>query len=122
MRVLPVENEDLNECWISDKDRFSYEGLNAPERLTKPMLKQDGKWLEVDWQTALEYVANGLRQISASAGADQIAALATPHSTLEELYLLQKLMRGIGSGNVDSRLRHPIFLPMENRPARRGWA
>ncbi|MGB8409305.1 MAG: NADH-quinone oxidoreductase subunit NuoG, partial [Gallionella sp.] len=109
MRVLPVENEDLNECWISDKDRFSYEGLNAPERLTKPMLKQDGKWLEVGWQTALEYVANGLRQISASAGADQIAALATPHSTLEELYLLQKLVRGIGSGNIDTRLRLSDF-------------
>jgi NADH-quinone oxidoreductase subunit G len=109
LRVVPVENEAINECWISDKDRFSYEGLNAPERLTKPMIKQDGKWLEVEWQAALEYVANGLRQISGSAGADQIAALATPHSTLEELYLLQKLMRGIGSGNVDFRLRHSDF-------------
>lgn len=109
LRVVPVENEAINECWISDKDRFSYEGLNAPERLTKPMLKQDGKWLEVEWQVALEYVANGLRQISGSAGADWIAALATPHSTLEELYLLQKLMRGIGSNNVDSRLRQSDF-------------
>jgi NADH-quinone oxidoreductase subunit G len=109
LRVLPVENEAINECWISDKDRFSYEGLNAPERLTKPMLKQDGKWLEVEWQVALEYVANGLRQIAGSAGADQIAALATPHSTVEELYLLQKLMRGIGSNNIDSRLRQSDF-------------
>jgi len=109
LRVVPVENEAINECWISDKDRFSYEGLNSSERLTKPMLKQDGKWLEVEWQAALEYVANGLRQISGSAGADQIAALATPHSTLEELYLLQKLMRGIGSNNVDSRLRQSDF-------------
>ena len=109
LRVVPVENEAINECWISDKDRFSYEGLNAPERLTKPMLKQDGKWLEVEWQVALEYVANGLRQIAGSAGADQIAALATPHSTVEELYLLQKLMRGIGSNNIDSRLRQSDF-------------
>jgi len=108
-RVVPVENEDINECWISDKDRFSYEGLNSAERLTKPMLKQNGKWLEVEWAAALEYVANGLRQISANAGADQIAALATPHSTYEELYLLQKLMRGIGSGNVDYRLRQSDF-------------
>jgi len=108
-RVVPVENEDINECWISDKDRFSYEGLNSSERLTKPMLKQDGKWLEVEWAAALEYVANGLRQLSANAGADQIAALATPHSTFEELYLLQKLMRGIGSGNVDYRLRQSDF-------------
>jgi NADH-quinone oxidoreductase subunit G len=109
LRVVPIENEAINECWISDKDRFSYEGLNAPERLTKPMLKQGGKWTEVDWQTALEYVANGLRQISSTAGAEQIAALATPHSTLEELYLLHKLLRGIGSSNVDSRLRQSDF-------------
>ena len=109
LRVLPIENEAINECWISDKDRFSYEGLNSSERLTKPMLKQDGKWIEVEWQAALEYVANGLRQISGSAGAEQIAALATPHSTLEELYLLQKLMRGIGSNNIDTRLRQSDF-------------
>ena len=109
VRVVPVENEAVNECWISDKDRFSYEGLNSPERLTKPMIKQGGQWAEVDWATALEYVANGLRQIAASAGAEHIAALATPHSTFEELYLLQKLMRGIGSGNVDFRLRQSDF-------------
>lgn len=109
MRVTPVENEAINECWISDKDRFSYEGLNSAERLTKPMIKQGGKWLEVEWQAALEYVANGLRQVANSAGADQIAALATPHSTLEELALLQKLMRGLGSNNVDFRLRQSDF-------------
>ncbi len=108
-RVVPIENEALNECWLSDKDRFSYEGLNAPERLTKPMLKQDGKWLEVEWQAALEYVANGLRQIKNSAGAEHVGALATPHSTLEELALLQKLMRGMGSDNVDFRLRQSDF-------------
>ncbi|MEO8332227.1 MAG: molybdopterin-dependent oxidoreductase, partial [Gallionella sp.] len=109
LRVVPIENEAINECWISDKDRFSYEGLNAPERLTRPMIKQDGKWVEVEWQAALEYVANGLRQIRSSAGAEQIAALATPHSTLEELYLLQKLMRGLGSNNIDFRLRQSDF-------------
>ncbi|HYR05467.1 MAG TPA: molybdopterin-dependent oxidoreductase, partial [Gallionella sp.] len=109
MRVLPIENEAINECWISDKDRFSYEGLNAPQRLTKPMLKQDGKWIEVEWQVALEYVAKGLHQIACGAGADQLGALATPHSTLEELYLLQRLMRGLGNGNVDFRLRQSDF-------------
>jgi NADH-quinone oxidoreductase subunit G len=109
LRVTPIENEAVNECWISDKDRFSYEGLNSPERLTKPMLKQDGKWLEVEWQAALEYVANGLRCIAKDSGFEQVAALATPHSTLEELYLLQKLMRGLGSGNVDFRLRQSDF-------------
>ncbi|HUW29944.1 MAG TPA: NADH-quinone oxidoreductase subunit NuoG [Sulfuriferula sp.] len=109
MRVLPLENEAVNECWLADKDRFSYEGLNSEERLTRPMLKQDGKWLEVDWQTALEYVANGLKQIREQHGADSIGALATPHQTVEELYLLQKLMRGLGSGNVDSRLAQADF-------------
>jgi NADH-quinone oxidoreductase subunit G len=107
-RVVPIENEEINECWLSDKDRFSYEGLNSPERLTKPMLKQDGKWIEVEWQAALEYVANGLRQIK-GAGAEHLGALATPHSTLEELALLQKLMRGMGSDNVDFRLRQSDF-------------
>lgn len=108
-RVVPIENEAINECWLSDKDRFSYEGLNSPERLTKPMLKQDGKWIEVEWQVALEYVANGLRQIKTAAGAEHLAALATPHSTLEELTLLQKLLRGMGSANVDFRLRQSDF-------------
>ena len=109
LRVLPIENEDVNECWLSDKDRFAYEGLNSAERLTKPMIKQDGKWQEVEWQTALEYAANGLRHIANGAGAEQIGALATANSTLEELYLLQKLARGIGSENVDFRLRQSDF-------------
>ncbi|MES2538554.1 MAG: NADH-quinone oxidoreductase subunit NuoG [Pseudomonadota bacterium] len=109
MRVLPLENEAVNECWLSDKDRFSYEGLNTEDRLTSPMIKQDGKWQQTDWQTALEYVAHGLRNIRHEHGADAIAALATPNSTLEELSLLQKLVRGIGSENVDFRLRQSDF-------------
>ncbi len=109
MRVLPLENEAINECWLSDKDRFAYEALNSDERLTKPMLKQDGQWQETDWQTALEYVAHGLHNITHEHGTDAIAALATPYSTLEELSLLQKLMRGLGSDNVDFRLRQSDF-------------
>ncbi len=109
MRVLPVENEAINECWLSDKDRFSYEGLNSGERLTKPMIKQEGKWNEVEWPVALEYVANALSQVANCAGAGEVGALATPHSTLEELYLLQKLMRGLGCNNVDFRLRQSDF-------------
>jgi len=109
MRVLPLENEAVNECWLSDKDRFAYEGLNSPERLTAPMIKQDGKWLETDWQTALEYVAHGLKNVRHEHGADAIAALAAPYSTLEELSLLQKLVRGLGSDNVDFRLRQSDF-------------
>jgi NADH-quinone oxidoreductase subunit G len=109
MRVLPLENEEINECWLSDRDRFSYEGLKAEQRLKHPMIKQDGKWIETDWQTALEYVAHGLRNIRHEHGADAIAALAAPYSTLEELALLKKLVNGIGSENVDFRLRQSDF-------------
>jgi NADH-quinone oxidoreductase subunit G len=109
MRVLPRENEEINECWLSDKDRFSYEGLNSPERLTRPMVKQDGRWRECDWPEAMETVARGLQAVRDTHGASQIGALASPHSTLEELYLLQKLVRGLGSGNVDFRLRQCDF-------------
>src|SRR4051812_49332983 len=109
IRVLPLENDSVNECWLSDKDRFSYEGLNSEDRLTRPMIKQDGEWRETDWQTALEYVAHGLHNIKHEHGADAIAALATPYSTLEELSLLKKLVNGIGSDNVDFRLRQSDF-------------
>ena len=109
MRVLPRENEEINECWLSDKDRFSYEGLNSEERLSTPMIKRDGRWQECDWRSALEFVASGLSAVKEKYGAQSIGALASPHSTLEELYLLQKLMRGLGSGNVDHRLRQSDF-------------
>ncbi|MFN7086510.1 MAG: NADH-quinone oxidoreductase subunit NuoG [Burkholderiales bacterium] len=109
MRVLPRANEAINECWLSDKDRFSYEGLNSEQRLAKPMLKRDGRWQEVEWQTALEFVVAGLKRIREQHGAQAIGALATPHQTLEELHLLAKLMRGVGSGNVDFRLRQTDF-------------
>ncbi|RCW75641.1 NADH-quinone oxidoreductase subunit NuoG [Pseudorhodoferax soli] len=113
MRVVPLENEAVNECWIADRDRFSYESLNSDERLTQPMLKQGGQWQTVDWQTALEYVANGLKQIKADHGASSIGLLASPHSTLEELSLAGALVRGLGSDNIDHRLRHAEFVPTE---------
>ncbi len=109
MRVLPLENEDINECWLSDRDRFSYEGLNSDDRLTRPMVKDNGQWVETDWQVALERVASRLREIQVKHGAEQIGALAAPMQTVEELYLLQKLMRELGSGNVDHRLRQSDF-------------
>ena len=111
MRVVPLENEDVNECWIADRDRFSYESLNSDERLTQPMLKQGGQWQAVDWQTALEYVANGLRQIKTDHGASAIGALVSPHSTVEELALAGALVRGMGSENIDYRLRSADFTP-----------
>ena len=109
MRVVPLENEAVNECWIADRDRFSYEALNSDERLKSPMLKQGGEWKTVDWQTALEYVANGLKQIKANHGAQSIGALVSPHSTLEELHLAGALVRGLGSENIDYRLRNAEF-------------
>ncbi len=109
MRVLPRENEAINECWLSDKDRFSYEGLNSEQRLVKPMLKRNGQWQEVEWQAALDFVVKELKRIRDQHGAQAVGALATPHQTLEELYLLSKLTRGLGSGNVDFRLRQSDF-------------
>ena len=106
MRVLPFENDEVNECWIADRDRFSYEALDSAERLTRPMLKQGGQWVEVDWQTALEYIANGVQCIAKENGAGALGTLVSPHSTVEELYLAGALMRGLGSPNLDYRLRH----------------
>jgi NADH-quinone oxidoreductase subunit G len=98
MRVLPLENDALNECWLSDKDRFSYDGLNSPERLQRPMLKRDGRdghWQEVDWEQAFDFLLPRLKE--------ELGILASPHSTLEELYLASKL------GTADFRLRHSDF-------------
>ncbi|HUX64744.1 NADH-quinone oxidoreductase subunit NuoG [Sulfuricella sp.] len=108
-RVLPRDNEEINECWLSDKDRFAYEGLNAEDRLQRPMIKRNGEWRECDWSEALEFVVAGVMRVRDEQGEDQVGALASPHATLEELYLLQKLLRGIGSGNVDHRLRQSDF-------------
>jgi len=102
-RVLPLENESINECWLSDKDRYSYEALDSDSRLTRPMVKRDGSWQETDWETALDAVSAGLKE----AGAD-LGALATPHSTLEELYLVGRLATGLGGG-ADFRLRRADY-------------
>jgi NADH-quinone oxidoreductase subunit G len=108
-RVLPLENEEINECWLSDKDRYSYEGLNSPDRLTKPMVKQGGVWKEVEWNQALDYAAHALRDVSKEHGGAALGALVSPHATLEEMYLAGKLMRGLGSDNIDFRLRQTDF-------------
>ena len=109
MRVVPLENDAVNECWIADRDRFSYEALNSNERLTTPMLKQGGEWKSVDWKTALEYVAHGLQSVKKNHGAASIGALVSPHSTLEELSLTASLVRALGSENIDYRLRNAEF-------------
>ena len=109
MRVVPLENEDVNECWIADRDRFSYEALNGDERLTAPMIKQDGQWKTVGWTAALEYVVRSLTHIKIEHGPAAIGALGSAHATVEELHLLAKLVRGLGSENIDHRLRHADF-------------
>ncbi len=105
IRVVPFENDALNECWISDRDRFSYEGLNE-DRLTVPMIKgEDGLWKEATWSDALQVVAHGLMDVRDTSGSAQIGALASEYSTLEELALLGRVTRGLGSENIDFRLR-----------------
>ncbi|QCS61731.1 NADH-quinone oxidoreductase subunit NuoG [Achromobacter denitrificans] len=106
MRVVPFEDEAVNECWISDRDRFSYEGLNSEDRLSAPMIKgTDGKWQEASWADALQAVAQGLSRVRDSFGAGQIGALASEYATTEEYALLGRLVRSLGSENIDFRLR-----------------
>ena len=105
MRVLPLENDAVNECWLSDRDRFAYEGLNAQDRLLKPMLRQDGQWHEVEWPVALDYAAHALGSVRDAHGAAAIGAIGSPQATLEELHLMGRLLRGLGSQNVDFRPR-----------------
>ena len=116
-RVVPAENEDINEVWLSDRDRFSYEGLNSAERLTAPMIRNGQDWKEADWQTAFEHIGARLRGVIDRRGADRIGALVSPSSTCEELYLAQKLVRGLGSGNIDHRLRQADFSDQDAAPA-----
>lgn len=109
MRVLPRENDEINETWLSDRDRYSYQALNGGGRLTKPMIRVNGRWQETDWSTALDFTVAGIAKVTQRHGAGRLGALASPNATLEEFYLLQKLMRGLGSHNVDHRLRQVDF-------------
>ncbi len=120
MRVLPRENEDVNECWISDKDRFSYESLNSDARLTKPMIRVDGQLREVEWNVALDYVSHALKDVVKQHGAGEVGFLGSPHATLEELVLLKKLAGGLGSKNIDFRLRRRDF-SADGKLAGRPW-
>ena len=116
MRVVPAENEAINEVWISDRDRFSYEGMYSEDRLKTPMIKENGVWQETDWETALECVRDNLDKNLSGHGGDQLGGLASPGATLEELYLFQKLLRALGCNNIDSRLRQNDFKQQEADP------
>ncbi len=116
MRVLPEDNESINELWLSDRDRFSYLGLHHEERLPSPMIKQGNSWKEVDWQTALNYAYEGLKTVIKKEGVENIGTLVSPSATVEEMYLTQKLMRGLGSNNIDHRLRQSDFSDQDIAP------
>ena len=152
VRIVPDENEAINEVWVSDRDRFSYEGLATEDRLTSPMIKRDGQWQVANWDEALKLVADKfkaaadlkIRQIEAQQAevaesedgaaetqaseaessteeaveviATEIAALVSANATLEEQYLTQKLMRTLGSGNIDHRLRQSDFSDQDAAP------
>ncbi|MGZ5113072.1 MAG: NADH-quinone oxidoreductase subunit NuoG [Usitatibacter sp.] len=109
MRVLPIETDDVNECWISDRDRFAYEGLNSEERLLRPLVKRAGVWSEVDWPEALEAAAQGLKDVVARHGGDALGVLLAPNLTLEELHLAARLGRALGTDNIDHRIRQADF-------------
>jgi NADH-quinone oxidoreductase subunit G len=116
MRVVPRENEAINEVWLSDRDRFSYEGLSSEDRLTTPMVKVDGEWHSVDWETALQTAAEGIRAIVDAHGAGQMGVLVSPSATLEEMLLTQALARGVGVNNIDHRLRQVDFTDQDTAP------
>ncbi len=115
-RVVPRENEAINEVWISDRDRFSYKGIYADDRATQPMIKQNGEWQETDWDTALRVAVEGLQSVINSSSGDQLGCWVSPNATLEELYLSQKLCRKLGSNHIDHRLRQTDFSDQDSAP------
>jgi NADH-quinone oxidoreductase subunit G len=115
MRVVPRTNEAINETWISDRDRYSYEGVYSADRLETPMVRESGEWKKVSWEVALETAAKGLK-----AAGSELATLASPSATVEELYLLSKVTRALGSTNIDHRLRQSDFRDQASDPAAPG--
>lgn len=115
-RVVPAENESINEVWLSDRDRFSYEGLYSQERLRSPMIKSNGEWQETDWETALDAAARQLKRIIDKDGGQSLGTLVSASSSSEELYLLQKIVRQLGSENIDHRLEQIDFTADASAP------
>lgn len=117
MRAAARENEHINETWLSDRDRFSVHGLYDSSRVYKPRIKQNGQWVEVEWQRAIDELVDRTRAIASERGADQLAAVVSPNSTVEEQFLMQKLMRALGSDNIDHRMREQDFSDQEQTAA-----
>jgi NADH-quinone oxidoreductase subunit G len=120
LRVVPRANEDINETWIADRDRFSYEGIYSADRLLAPMLRVEGEWRTVGWEEALTRTAQGLREAVQERGSGAIGFLGAPTATTEESYLLARLARGLGSDNVDTRLRRRDFRDQRAEPVAPG--
>ncbi len=116
MRVVPRANDEINEAWIADRDRYSCEGLYAADRALKPMVKEGDQWREVDWETALEAAARALQAVVRGSGAGQLGVLASPLASLEELTLAAAIGRGLGSENIDHRLRRVDFRDQAAEP------
>jgi NADH-quinone oxidoreductase subunit G len=114
--ISPRPNEAVNETWIADRDRFSYQGIYSEDRVLKPMIRDNGMWQETDWETALAMVAERLGKVVKQHGGAQLGALAAPIATLEEFHLLARIARGLGSGNLDHRLRRTDFRDDANDP------
>jgi NADH-quinone oxidoreductase subunit G len=104
LRTVPRDSESINECWLSDRDRYSHEGLYTQDRARAPMIRKDGELVETSWEEAIEFVAAGLK----NAGAD-LGALVAPLTSSEEGFLLAKILRGLGSDSIDHRLRVADF-------------
>lgn len=115
-RSVPKENEKINETWMSDRDRFAVEGLYHHDRIYKPQMKKEGKWIEVEWQYALNAIAHLTSHIQKESGASQIAGITDYSATLEEYYLFQQVIRALGSPHVDHRIRESDFSDQTRRP------
>ncbi len=121
MRVVPRENERINSTWIADRERYSYLALDHEDRIGQPRIRVDGQWQETDWQTALEYAVESLQKVIAAQGAEQIGVLASPNATTEELFILQKLFRQLGTSAIDHRLRQVDFRDQDALSLFPGW-
>ncbi len=115
-RVVPRENEAINEVWISDRDRFSYQGIAADDRALTPMLRQNGEWVETDWDSALHAAAEGIQSVQNQTSKDELGCWISPTATLEEHFLAQKLCRKAGSNHIDHRLRQLDFSDQDSAP------
>ena len=111
-RVVPRDNEAVNECWISDRDRYSYSGIYSSDRINRPLVKKKGRWETDDWEQALDEVNLQFQGLEP----EQIGALISPSATLEEIYLAQKYLRGLGVTSIDHRLRQNDFNAQDESP------